>query len=47
MSDLYDDDILLWSKTPYRYYKRQSQDDPNSWVWLSDSRSESARAQMK
>jgi predicted transglutaminase-like cysteine proteinase len=22
------DDILLWSKTPYRYYKRQSQDDP-------------------
>ena len=41
------DDILLWSKTPYRYYKRQSQDDPNSWVWLSDSRSESARAQMK
>jgi predicted transglutaminase-like cysteine proteinase len=32
------DDILLWSKTPYRYYKRQSQDDPNVWVWLDDER---------
>ena len=31
------DDILLWSKTPYRYYKRQSQDDPNVWVWLDDT----------
>jgi predicted transglutaminase-like cysteine proteinase len=30
------DDILLWSKTPYQYYKRQSQDDPNVWVWLDD-----------
>jgi predicted transglutaminase-like cysteine proteinase len=30
------DDILLWSKTPYQYYKRQSQDDPNAWVWLDD-----------
>lgn len=30
------DDIMLWSKTPYRYYKRQSQDDPNVWVWLDD-----------
>jgi len=32
------DDILLWSKTPYHYYKRQSQVDPNSWVWLDDGR---------
>ena len=32
------DDILLWSKTPYRYYKRQSQDDPNIWVRLDDTR---------
>ena len=31
------DDILLWSKTPYSYYKRQSQDDPNVWVWLDDT----------
>jgi predicted transglutaminase-like cysteine proteinase len=28
------DDILLWSRTPYQYYKRQSQSDPNLWVWL-------------
>ena len=32
------DDVLLWSKTPYRYYKRQSQGDPNVWVWLDDQR---------
>ena len=31
------DDIRLWSETPYRYYKRQSQTDPNVWVWLDDS----------
>jgi predicted transglutaminase-like cysteine proteinase len=30
------DDILLWSNAPYHYYKRQSQDDPNVWVWLDD-----------
>ena len=36
------DDILLWSKTPYRYYKRQSQDDPNVWVWLDDTRADIA-----
>jgi predicted transglutaminase-like cysteine proteinase len=32
------DDVMLWSKTPYRYYKRQSQNDPNVWVWLTSSR---------
>lgn len=32
------DDILLWSKTPYSFYKRQSQDDPNAWVWLTKSK---------
>lgn len=31
------DDIRLWSETAYRYYKRQSQADPNVWVWLDDS----------
>jgi predicted transglutaminase-like cysteine proteinase len=36
------DDILLWSKTPYRYYKRQSQADPNVWVWLGDSHTDIA-----
>jgi predicted transglutaminase-like cysteine proteinase len=32
------DKILVWSQTSYRYYKRQSQSDPNRWVWLDDSR---------
>ena len=36
------DDILLWSKTPYHYYKRQSQADPNVWVWLGDSHTDIA-----
>lgn len=35
------DDIRLWSKTPYRFYKRQSQADPNVWVMLDDLRSAS------
>jgi predicted transglutaminase-like cysteine proteinase len=30
--------ILLWSETPYGYYKRQSQADPNVWVILDDPR---------
>ena len=34
------DKILLWSKTPYSYYKRQSQDDPNVWVWLAKPQKE-------
>jgi predicted transglutaminase-like cysteine proteinase len=40
------DAILLWSKTPYHYYKRQSQDDPNIWVWLDDSRPNVASAKV-
>ena len=31
------DDILLWSNTPYFFYKRQSQSDPNAWVLLKDT----------
>lgn len=27
-------DVRLWWKLPYRYYKRQSQRDPNIWVLL-------------
>ena len=38
------DDIRLWSQTPYRFYKRQSQADPNAWVWLSDPRADVATA---
>lgn len=30
------DKILPWSQTPYLYYMRQSQDDPNAWVWIKD-----------
>ena len=32
------DEILLWSDTRYRFMERQSQADPNVWVWLSDPR---------
>ncbi|MGO4711803.1 transglutaminase-like cysteine peptidase [Bradyrhizobium sp. 2TAF24] len=34
------DEVLLWSKTPYGYHKRQSQDDPNQWVWLDETRAD-------
>jgi predicted transglutaminase-like cysteine proteinase len=30
--------IRPWSETPYRYVKRQSQNDPNVWVSLGDPR---------
>jgi predicted transglutaminase-like cysteine proteinase len=30
------ENILLWSKTGYRFVKRQSQSDPNVWVSLID-----------
>jgi predicted transglutaminase-like cysteine proteinase len=32
------DDIRLWSDTGYRFVKRQSQSDPNTWVSLGDPR---------
>lgn len=41
------DDIRLWSKTPYRYYKRQSQEDPNVWVWLADTRGDVATSSVR
>jgi predicted transglutaminase-like cysteine proteinase len=31
-------DIVLWSETGYRFVKRQSQTDPNTWVSLGDTR---------
>jgi predicted transglutaminase-like cysteine proteinase len=37
-------DILLWSETSYRYVKRQSQSDPNTWVSLGDPRPATATA---
>jgi len=30
--------ILLWSKTGYRFIKRQSQGDPNAWVLLEPAK---------
>ncbi len=35
--DNLNDKILLWSETPYRYYKRQSQADPDIWMQLDDT----------
>ena len=32
------DELLLWSKTGYRFIKRQSQSNPNVWVSLGDPR---------
>jgi predicted transglutaminase-like cysteine proteinase len=31
-------EILLWSETGYRFVKRQSQTDPNTWISLGDPR---------
>jgi predicted transglutaminase-like cysteine proteinase len=45
--DNLNDNILLWSKTPYRFYKRQSQDDPNTWVWLGDARTDLASSSVR
>jgi predicted transglutaminase-like cysteine proteinase len=36
--DNLNESILLWSETPYQYIKRQSQADPNVWMWLGDPR---------
>jgi predicted transglutaminase-like cysteine proteinase len=36
--DNLNENILLWSETSYRYVKRQSQADPNVWMWLGDAR---------
>jgi predicted transglutaminase-like cysteine proteinase len=41
------DNILLWSQTPYRYSKRQSQSDPNVWVRLDDTRGEVATSSIR
>ena len=38
------EDVLLWSETGYRFVKRQSQNDPNVWLALGDSRPAPATA---
>ncbi len=39
--------VLLWSETPYRFVKRQSQSDPNRWVSLGDNRPTIATASSR
>jgi predicted transglutaminase-like cysteine proteinase len=34
--DNMNDAVKLWTATPYRFVKRQSQNDPNTWVALGD-----------
>jgi predicted transglutaminase-like cysteine proteinase len=34
--DNQESEVLLWSKTGYRFVKRQSQSDPNKWVSLGE-----------
>lgn len=38
------EEIMLWSETGYRFVKRQSQSDPNTWVSLGDPRPATATA---
>jgi predicted transglutaminase-like cysteine proteinase len=42
--DNQNEEILLWSETGYRFVKRQSQNDPNTWVALGDPRPATATA---
>ena len=42
--DNQNEEILLWSDTGYRFVKRQSQSDPNTWLALGDPRPASATA---
>ena len=38
------EDVLAWTDTGYRFVKRQSQSNPNTWVALGDSRPAMATA---
>jgi predicted transglutaminase-like cysteine proteinase len=40
-------DVLLWSETGYRYVKRQSQADPNTWIALGDTATAPATASSR
>jgi len=42
--DNQNEEILLWSETGYRFVKRQSQSDPNTWLALGDPRPAGATA---
>ena len=45
--DNQNDKILPWADTGYRFVKRQSQTDPNTWVALGDPRSATATASAR
>jgi predicted transglutaminase-like cysteine proteinase len=45
--DNQNDKILPWTETGYRYVKRQSQSDPNTWVSLGDPRPATATASAR
>ena len=40
-------EVLLWSKTGYRFVKRQSQNDQNTWVSLGEPRGAPATASAR
>ena len=40
-------DIVLWSDTGYRFVKRQSQSDPNTWIALGDTATAPATASSR
>jgi len=42
--DNQNEEIVLWSDTGYRFVKRQSQSDPNTWLALGDPRPANATA---
>ena len=39
--------VMLWTQTGYRFVKRQSQTDPNTWVALGDPRPAMATASSR
>jgi predicted transglutaminase-like cysteine proteinase len=45
--DNQNDKILQWADTGYRFVKRQSQSDPNTWVSLGDPRPATATASAR
>jgi predicted transglutaminase-like cysteine proteinase len=45
--DNQEDQILLWSQTGYRFVKRQSQSDPNTWVSLGAPQTAPATASSR
>ena len=45
--DNQNENVVAWTETGYRFVKRQSQNDPNVWVSLGDSRPAVATASAK